>query len=67
MRCALKAPVENKGRGLLVVVFALISTLLAVYNLANGINVEETRHLVEQYKKENQTVIAKNRARQVLL
>ena len=36
-----------------------------MYNLANGINVDETRHLVEQYKKDNQTVIVKNRARQV--
>ena len=39
----------------------------SVYNLANGIDVEETRHRVEQYKKENQALIMKNRARLVRL
>jgi CDK-activating kinase assembly factor MAT1 len=32
-----------------------------VFNLANGIDVEGTKLRVEQYKKENQTIIAKNR------
>ena len=38
----------------------------AVFNLANGIDVEEMKQKVEKYKKENQALIMKNRARQVI-
>ena len=37
----------------------------AVFNLANGIDVEEMKQKVEKYKRENQALIMKNRARQV--
>ena len=39
--------------------------LCTVYNLTNGIDVDETRYRVEQYKKENQALIIKNRDKQV--
>lgn len=39
--------------------------LCTVYNLTNGIDVDETRYRVEQYKKENQALIVKNRDKQV--
>ena len=38
----------------------------AVFNLANGIDVEEMKQKVEKYKRENQALIMKNRARQVI-
>ena len=38
----------------------------AVFNLANGIDVEEMKQKVEKYKRENQALIMKNRARQVM-
>lgn len=44
---------------------ACVCAFSAVYNLANGIDVEETRHRVERYKKENQAQIVKNRDRLV--
>ena len=37
-----------------------------VFNLANGIDVEEMKQKVEKYKRENQALIMKNRARQVI-
>ena len=37
----------------------------AVFNLTNGIDVEETKRKVNQYKKDNETSILKNRERQV--
>ena len=39
----------------------------AVFNLANGIDVEEMKQKVEKYKRENQALIMKNRARQVMM
>jgi hypothetical protein len=36
-----------------------------VFNLVNGIDVEETKLEVERYRTENQTLIMKNRAKQV--
>ena len=36
-----------------------------VFNLANGIDVEETKRKMNLYRKENQTLILKNRERQV--
>ena len=42
----------------------MIST--AVFNLANGVDVEEMKQKVEIYKRENQALIMKNRARQVI-
>lgn len=41
--------------------------MAAVFNLANGIDVEQTRAKVDAYKKENQTQIMKNRDRQVTI
>lgn len=38
---------------------------LVVYNLANGVDVEATRARIDQYKKDNQASIVKNRQRQV--
>ena len=38
----------------------------AVFNLANGIDVEEMKQKVDKYKRENQALIMKNRARQVM-
>ena len=35
-----------------------------VYNLTNGIDVEETKEKIEAYRKENQALILKNRVRQ---
>ena len=40
---------------------------LIVFNLANGIDVEETKKKMNLYKKENQTLILKNREKQVRL
>lgn len=34
--------------------------------MTNGVDVEETKQKVETYKKENQALIMKNRARQVM-
>ncbi|EDV29119.1 CDK-activating kinase assembly factor MAT1 [Trichoplax sp. H2] len=34
-----------------------------IYNLTNGINVDETKAKVEKYKKDNQALIARNRSR----
>lgn len=36
-----------------------------VFNLANGEDVEATRAKVDTYRKENQTLIMRNRMRQV--
>lgn len=44
---------------------ATILFCFAVFNLTNGIDVEETKRKVNYYKKENQTLILKNRERQV--
>lgn len=38
-----------------------------VFNLANGVDVEGTKRKMNLYKKENQTLILKNRERQVRL
>lgn len=40
---------------------------VTVFNLANGVDVEQTKARVEAYKKENQTLILKNRDRQVTI
>lgn len=41
--------------------------LCIVFNLANGIDVELTKERIEQYRRENQTAIMKNRQKQVRL
>ena len=38
---------------------------MVVFNLSNGVEVEETKSKVDRYKKENQTHIMRNRMRQV--
>ncbi len=43
----------------------LTSCSLPVYNLANGVDVDQTRAKMDAYKKDNQTLIMKNRDRQV--
>ena len=46
-------------------VITLSSSFRAVFNLANEIDVEQTKKKVESYRKDNQTVIMKNRDRTV--
>lgn len=43
----------------------IIIFFFLVFNLSNGVDVEETKRKVNHYKKENQTMILKNRERQV--
>ena len=37
----------------------------AVFNLSNNIEVEQTKKMVDQYKKENKDIIQKNRSKLV--
>lgn len=39
--------------------------MLAVFNLASGVEVESTRKMIEQYKKENKEFIKKNQSKLV--
>ena len=46
----------------------LLMSLLAmhtVYNLCHGVDVEQTKERMEQYRKEHQTLIMRNRERKV--
>lgn len=45
--------------------YFLLSLHILVFNLANGIEVEMTKEKIEQYKKENQNIITKNRQKLV--
>ena len=46
-------------------VISVFDCFVAVFNLANGIDVEETKRKVDNYKKENQELIKKNRSKLV--
>ena len=39
---------------------------LLVFNLTNNIDEEATKKMIEEYRRNNQTLILKNRAKQVL-
>lgn len=39
--------------------------LLSVFNLSQNIDVDETRRQIEQYKRENQSLIKKNKSKLV--
>ena len=41
------------------------SSTLAVFNLCNGVDVEATRVRMERYRRDHQTLIMKNRDKQV--
>lgn len=40
---------------------------LLVFNLTNNIDEEATKKMMEEYRRNNQTLILKNRAKQVLM
>lgn len=44
-----------------------ISFLFAVFNIVNNIDVDETRQMIEQYKRENKDQISKGRNKKVFI